>query len=108
MKRLALLLALVPFTFALAACDVPPKTDIADMQSAVDSAIKEGAQQYAPEQLKLVNDQMAAALDEVQKQDSKFVFKNYHKARLLVAKTKTEANTLKEKVATMKQSQTQG
>jgi len=105
MKKISLLLLLISFTFALSGCDVPPKTDIADMKAAVDAAIADGAQQYAPDQLKLVNEQMAAAMTEVEKQDSHFVFKNYHKARLLVAKTKTEAVTLQEKLAEIKQKQ---
>lgn len=104
MKKIALLLLLVPFTFTLAACDVPPKADISSMQAEIDSAVAEGADKFAPEQLRLVNEQKDAALAEVAKQESKWVFKNYHKARLLVSKTKTEAATLREKLAEKKQS----
>ena len=108
MKRFAFLLLLVPFTLTLAACDVPPKTDVADMQAAIDAAVAQGAEKYAPDQLKLINDQKDEVLAEIAKQDGKFIFKNYQKARLLANKAKTEATTLKERLSPSPQGQSQG
>lgn len=78
----------------LAGCGKQPTAEIDAVKAAIDVAVAEGAAKYAAEDVKLLNDGLTAAMDEVKVQDGKF-FKNYGKATEMLAKVKADAETLK-------------
>ncbi len=86
----------------LAGCSQPP----AQEQGAATASIKDlaaaGADKYAPEDVKKLNDQVAAANDEIKSQEGKW-FKNYDKAKEMLAKVKTDADALKPTIAAKKE-----
>jgi hypothetical protein len=85
----------------LTACAKAPTEEINATKAAVDAAVAEGAQQYTPEDYKMVSAGLAAANAEIKVQEEKF-FKNFDKASQLLAKTKADAVALKGKVAQRK------
>ena len=94
MKKTCLYFALGIIVMAfLAGCGKQPVEEINASKSAVDNVVAE-AGKYAPEEAKKLNDDLAAAMNEVQSQDSK-TFKNYSKAKEMLAKAKSDAETLK-------------
>jgi hypothetical protein len=88
--------------FAFAACSRQPVHEINAAKSAVDAAMAEGAEKYSPAEARKVNDELAAALAEVNAQDAKF-FKDYKKAREMLAKVKADADTVKAGLAARKE-----
>ena len=103
MERSARYLVLaIAVVFMLVGCSKPP----AQEQDAATASIKElaaaGADKYAPEDLKKLNDQVAAANDEIKGQEGKF-FKSYDKAKEMLAKVKTDAEALKPALAAKKE-----
>jgi hypothetical protein len=91
----------VAVVFMLAGCSKPP----AQEQEAATASIKEltaaGAEKYAPEDLKKLNAQIAAANDEIKIQDGK-LFKNYDKSKAMLAKAKADAEAFKPTLAAKK------
>jgi hypothetical protein len=83
-------------------CAKKPAEDINAAKSAVDALTAEGADKYAGEEMKMINDDLNAAMDEVKTQDSK-VMKNYSKAKDMLEKVKTDAEALKEKLPVKKE-----
>ncbi len=102
MKRFALVLLGVVLMAGLTACGKQPVEEINATRAALDAAVSEGAEKYTAEDLRLVSDAMAAAMDEVKVQDGK-MFKNYDQAKAQLAKVKAEAETLQAKVLTVKE-----
>jgi major membrane immunogen (membrane-anchored lipoprotein) len=102
MKKVAVLLLGLTLTVLLAACGKQPTEEINAMKASVDAAVAEGAVKYTPDDLKAVNDQVNAAMEEVKLQDGK-LFKNYDKAKELLTKAQTDAAALTTKVATAKE-----
>lgn len=100
-KLMAVLMGLVMVT-ALAGCGKQPVEDINASKAAVEAAAGEGAAKYVADDYKKVNDELAAALAEVKVQDEKW-FKNYDKAKQLLATTKTDAEALKAKTVAEKE-----
>ncbi len=90
MKRKVLVLLLF-ITFLLSACAMPTQ-EIDNAKAAVEALAKEGAI-YAKDEFKKLNDELTAALDEVNTQNNKF-FKSYGKAKEMLAKVKTDADAL--------------
>ncbi len=88
--------------FALAACAQQPAQEINAAKSAVDAAIADGAEKYSPAGARKVNDELAAAMAEVNSQDGKFL-KDYKKAKGLLAAVRTDAEALKASLAARKQ-----
>lgn len=86
----------------LVGCGKQPATEINDAKAAVDAVITEGASKFAPEDAKLLNDALTAAMDEVKAQDAK-VFKNYAKAKEMLVKVKADAEALKTKLPEKKE-----
>lgn len=70
-------------------------------KSVVDAVVAEGGE-YAPEETKKLNDDLTTAMKEVKSQDSK-PFKNYSKAKEMLAKVKSDAETLKSGLAAKKE-----
>ncbi len=103
MKNTLKFLALGMVTvFLLAGCGKQPTEDINAAKASVDGVMAEGAQKFAAEDAKKLNDSMQAAQDEVKVQDNK-LFKDYAKAKELLAKAKTDAETLKAGLAAKKE-----
>jgi hypothetical protein len=100
-KTRYLVLAIV-VVFLIAGCSKPP----AQEQDAATASIKDvaaaGAEKYSPEDLKKLNDQAAAANDEIKAQEGKW-FKSYDKAKGMLAKVKTDAEALKPTLAAKKE-----
>jgi len=102
MKRILVVLASLALVASLTACAKAPTEEINATKASVDAAVAEGAQQYTPEDYKMVTDGLAAANAEIKVQEEKF-FKNFDKAKQMLAKTKADAEALKGKVAQRKE-----
>jgi chromosome segregation ATPase len=102
MKKISVMLLGLALVVTLSACGKQPTEEMNATRASIDAAVSEGAEKYTPEDLKVVNDQMEAALAEIKVQDDKF-FKNYDKAKEALAKAKADADSLKGKVATVKE-----
>jgi archaellum component FlaC len=74
-------------------CAKQPAQEINDAKAAVEAAAKEGAGVYAAEDFKKLNDDLTAAMDEVNTQSKKF-FKSFGTAKQMLANVKTEAEAL--------------
>lgn len=77
-----------------AGCAKQPTEEIEAAKAAVVAAMQEGAEKYAKDDLKGLNDSLAAAMEEVQTQEKK-TFKNYDKAKEELASVKSRAEALK-------------
>ena len=102
MKKLSLLLIGLTLCLTLSACGKQPVEEINSTRSAIDAAVGEGAEKYTADDLKAVNDKMAAVMDEIKVQDGK-LFKNYDQAKLMLTAVKVDADSLKAKVVTVKE-----
>ena len=100
-KAIKVLLVSVATITLLAACSKAPVEEINMAKSSIDAVVGEGAEQYAPDELKVVNDQLEAAIAEIKVQDGKF-FKNYDAIKLDLDQLKVDAEALKIKVAARK------
>jgi len=89
-KTLVLVLAV---GLVLTGCKQPTQL-INDVQAAIDEVKKAGADKYAVEEFKKLEDAMKAANDEIATQDKKF-FKKFGTAKDMLAQVKTEAEALK-------------
>lgn len=100
-KSFFMIAGLAMMVFA-AGCGKQPVEDITAAKSAVEALVAEGADKYATEELKFANDDLSAAMAEVKAQDEK-TFKNYDKAKELLAKAKATAETAKADVPAKKE-----
>jgi hypothetical protein len=89
-KNLVLVLAIA---VVLTGCKQPTQL-INDAQAAIDEVKKAGANKYAVDDLKKLEDAMKAANDEIATQDKKF-FKKFGTAKDMLAKVKADADALK-------------
>lgn len=82
--------------FILAGCAKQPTMEMDEAQKAVEGAKAAGSERYLPEDTKKVSDGLTAALDEVKAQDEKFaLFRNYEKAKQMLAQVKVDGEKLK-------------
>lgn len=103
MKNTLKFLALIMVTiFLLVGCAKQPTEEINAAKASVDAVVAEGAQKFAAEDAKKLNDSMQAAQDEIKVQDGK-TFKDYAKTKELLAKVKADAETLKAGLAAKKE-----
>ena len=102
MKKIAVVLLGLALTVSLVACAKAPTEELNATKGAIDAAVAEGAEKYTPNDLKVVTDQVAAANEEIKVQEAKF-FKNFDKAKEMLAKAKADAEALKGKVVTVKE-----
>ena len=102
MKKLLVVLASLALVASLTACAKAPTEEVNATKASLDAAVAEGAEQYTPEDYKMVADQLAAANAEIKVQEEKF-FKNFDKAKQMLAKAKADAEALKGKVAARKE-----
>ena len=103
MKRLIvyLLVGLGLLAF-VTGCSKQPTQELGDAKAAIDAAVADGAEKYATEDLKHLNDSLTAATDEISTQDKKF-FKSYTKAKEMLAQVKADAETLKTEIPAKKE-----
>lgn len=101
-KYLAWALALSMAAAFFTACAKAPTEELAAAQAAITAAANEGATKYAVEDLKKVNDEVAAAQAAIKEQEGKF-FKNYDKAKEIIAKAKADADALKASIPARKE-----
>lgn len=85
-----------------ASCAKQPTQAIDATKAAVEAATKEGADIYAADELKKLNDDMQAAMDEINTQGKKF-FKKYGKAKEMLAKIQADADALKATIPAKKE-----
>jgi hypothetical protein len=97
-----LLLVALALSVFLIGCAKKPETEINNTRAALDGAIQEGAEKYAAEEAKLLNDDLTAAMDEIKVQDEKF-FKNYDKAKEMLASVQAKADSLKAEIPARKE-----
>lgn len=104
MKKIGVLLLSLALAATLSACGKQPTAEIDGARAAIDAAVADGAEKFTADDLKAVNDQMAAAMEEIKTQDGK-MFKNYGKAKEALVKVKADAEALKAKIVTVKEEQ---
>jgi predicted small lipoprotein YifL len=102
MKKISAVLVGLVMVTTLAACGKQPVEEINASKAAVEAAAGEGAAKYVADDYKKVNDELSAALAEVKVQDEKW-FKNYDKAKQLLATAKADAEALKAKTVAEKE-----
>jgi cell division septum initiation protein DivIVA len=83
-------------------CAKQPTQAIDSAKAAIEAASKEGASVYAADELKKLNDDLQAAMDEVNTQSKKF-FKSFGTAKEMLAKVQTEADALKATIPAKKE-----
>jgi hypothetical protein len=88
--------------FALTGCGSQPGQEMQTAKAAVDAVVADGGEKFAPTETKGVASALNAAMEEVKTQDGKF-FKNYDKAKEMLAKAKSDAETLKAGLAAKKE-----
>lgn len=79
--------------FLFASCAKQPTQEIDAAKAAIDEVVKAGGNIYAQEELKQLNDDYNAAMEEVNAQ-SKKLFKKYGNAREMLAKVETDAEAV--------------
>ncbi|OGD19617.1 MAG: hypothetical protein A2Y69_03240 [Candidatus Aminicenantes bacterium RBG_13_59_9] len=95
MKKFSQFLVLGIFVVGLfSSCAKQPTQAIDAAKAAIEAATKEGASVYAADELKKLNDDLQAAMDEVNTQGKKF-FKKFGTAKEMLAKVQTDADALK-------------
>lgn len=85
-----------------AGCSKAPTQEINAAKASVDTLMTEGADKYASDDAKKVNDELNAAMDEVKAQDGKLL-KNYSKAKEMLARAEADAETMKAGMAAKKE-----
>jgi len=103
MKNVIKVMVLGVFVMSLfVSCAKQPTQEIDAAKAAVEAAANEGATIYAPEELKAINDQMTAAMDEINTQSKKF-FKKYGPAKEMLVKAVADADALKATIPAKKE-----
>jgi len=103
MKHFTKFLVLGIFALSIfTSCAKQPTEQMESAKAAIAAAAKEGADVYAAEDLKKLNDQMQAATDEVTTQSKKF-FKKYGPAKEMLAKVQADADALKATIPAKKE-----
>lgn len=92
-KMSYILLGLLIITL-ITSCAKKPENEIKEAEGAVNTVISEGLGKYAPEDEKKLKDQLSAAMDEIKTQEGK-TFKNYDKAKQMLADVKKSAEEMK-------------
>jgi hypothetical protein len=103
MKHFTKFLVLGIFAISLfTSCAKQPTEQVDAVKAAIAAAQAEGADVYAPEELKKLNDSMQAAMDEISTQSKKF-FKKFGPAKEMLAGVLTEAEALKASIPAKKE-----
>lgn len=102
MKNLLIVIAGLALVSSLAGCGKPPQEEMNSAKASIEAAAAEGSAKYVAEDDKKVNDAYAAAQEEIKVQEAKW-FKNYDKAKQLLAQAKADADALTAKTITAKE-----
>ena len=103
MKKVFRLFILSVFVVSLLSSCAKQPTEAVDLaKAAVESASKAGADVYAADELKALNDDLQAAMDEVSTQGKKF-FKSFGTAKEMLAKVQADADALKATIPARKE-----
>jgi uncharacterized coiled-coil DUF342 family protein len=103
MKKLFRFFILGVFVIALfSSCAKQPTEAVDSAKAAIAAASKEGANVYAADELKKLNDDLQAAMDEVSTQGKKF-FKSFGTAKEMLAKVQADADALKATIPAKKE-----
>jgi uncharacterized coiled-coil DUF342 family protein len=95
MKKFSKFLVLGIFVVSLfSSCAKQPTQAIDTAKASIEAATKEGATVYAADELKKLNDDLQAAMDEVSTQSKKF-FKKFGTAKEMLTKVQSDADALK-------------
>lgn len=95
MKKSFIFIFIALLSIALiSGCAKKPTKEIEETQAAVNTVISEGLGKYSPEDEKKLKDALSAAMDEIKVQEGK-TFKNYDKAKQMLADVKKTAEELK-------------
>jgi hypothetical protein len=89
--------------FVLAGCAKAPTQEMNDAKAAIEAVNNADSQTYAKDELAKVQSDLDAANAEVKTQDAKFLFKNFDKAKQMLAAVKTEADNVKAVAAQKKE-----
>lgn len=96
MKKFLVLALALTLAAGVTACSKPPAEEIAAVKTAVDAVVAEGAEKYAPEEFKALQDSMTVAMEEVKAQEGKMFGAKFDKAKELLAEVQANATTVKE------------
>jgi cob(I)alamin adenosyltransferase len=95
MKKFSKFLVLGIFVVSLfSSCAKQPTQAIDAAKASIEAATNEGATVYAADELKKLNDDLQAAMDEVSTQSKKF-FKKFGTAKEMLTKVQADADALK-------------
>jgi len=100
LMKISVLGLLVVFLFT--SCAKQPTQLINDSKAAIEAVVKAGGNVYAQDELKKLNDDYNAAMDEVNAQAKK-LFKKYGKAKEMLAKVKTDAASVAQLIPARKE-----
>jgi hypothetical protein len=92
LSRLFVLVVVVMFMFV--GCAKEPTQEISDAKAALEAVVNEGANTYTPDEIKALNDQFAAAVEEANAKTGK-LFKSNSEAIAKLVKIKTDVEALK-------------
>lgn len=90
------------FLLLAAGCSSQPVQEINAAKAAVDNVVSEGAEKYAQEDALKLNNTLNSAMEEIKKQDAKFI-KDYSGAKDMLARVKAEAELLRSGLAAKKE-----
>jgi chromosome segregation ATPase len=100
LMKISVLGLLVVFLFT--SCAKQPTQQIDEAKAAIDAVVKAGGDIYAKDELKKLNDDYNAAMDEVNAQ-SKKLFKKYGKAKEMLANVKADAESVAQLIPARKE-----
>ncbi|HPU94378.1 MAG TPA: hypothetical protein PKU99_09665 [Candidatus Saccharicenans sp.] len=100
LMKISVLGLLVVFLFT--SCAKQPTQQIDEAKAAIDAVVKAGGDIYAKDELKKLNDDYNAAMDEVNAQAKK-LFKKYGKAKEMLAKVKADAESVAQLIPARKE-----
>jgi hypothetical protein len=91
----------IAIVFLIASCSKPQQA-MDGAKAAIEAAKNEGADVYAAEELKTLEDSLTTAMDEVETQSKKFL-KSYGTSKDMLAKVKADAEALKASIPEKKE-----
>lgn len=98
----AFFVAAIAATLMLSACGKQPTLEMDDAKASIDAVITQGGEKYAKDEVKALNDELNAAMEEVKTQDAK-VLKNYGQAKEMLAEVKSKAEALQVEIPAKKE-----
>lgn len=81
--------------FIISGCEKPPLQQISKVKAEIEAIENAEGTIYAAEELRQVNEDLEAALAEIESQGKNLISKNYEKAKEMLAKVKSDAENLK-------------